>query len=255
MKRKDFVYISIIFALLFVLVHIGCISGYFHGFFVAYSLVQEEPVETGYQTRLVTLMERSAERSWENCLRQMNIHFDVVFYGNSITRNGSFSSYFPNTSICNLGHGGDDIDGMKRRIGMATCLSPKVVFLMAGINDQADKIPIDIFEQKYRDLITSLIDSLPDTELYIQSILPVNSKVYESFGTNEHINSCNQIIKKIAEDASLEYIDLYSLYIKDGELPLSYTKDSDGLHLAPEKYYVWVNRIAPIIYSKCNSTL
>lgn len=252
--KKNVNYI-VIFVLIIVIIHIGRVSGYFHGLLVAYSLIREEQAGTVYQPRKVTVMESSAERSWENCLRQMNTHFDVVFYGNSITRNGNFASYFPKVSVCNLGHGGDDLGGMKRRIGMATCLSPKVVFLMAGINDQADKTPLDIFEQKYRDLITTFRDSLPDTELYIQSILPVNSKVYESFGTNEHIDSCNQIIKKIAEDASLEYIDLYSLYIKDGELPLSDTKDLDGLHLAPEKYDIWINRIAPIIYSKCNSTL
>lgn len=253
MNRKQ-LYFIIVFLLL-IIIHICRVTGYFHGLLVAYSVIQDVQVEEGYHPKTVTLMQRSVERSWENCLRQMNTHFDVVFYGNSITRNGNFASCFPNVSVCNLGHGGDDLDGMKRRIGMVTCLSPKVVFLMAGINDLAEKIPLDIFEQKYRDLITTFRDSLADTELYIQSILPVNSKVYESFGTNEHIDSCNQIIKKIAENASLEYIDLYSLYIKDGELPLSDTKDLDGLHLAPEKYDVWINRIAPIVYSKCSSTL
>lgn len=252
--RRDYLYLIIITFLLFIIIHLGRETGYFHNLKMSYNLERVISNQTDYRQKEVSVMQRSVERSWENCLRQMNTHYDVVFYGNSITRNGNFSSYFPNASICNLGHGGDDLDGMKRRIGMVSCLSPKIVFLMAGINDQADNIPIDIFQKKYRELIKCFTDSLPNTKIYIQSILPVNSKVYDAFGTNAHIDSCNQIIKIIAKDFNLDYIDLYSLYIEDGELPLSYTKDFDGLHLSLEKYDIWVNQISPIIDSlTCNS--
>ena len=43
------------------------------------------------------------------------------------------------------------------------------------------------------------------------------------------------------------YIDLYSLYVdENNELPKEYT--DDGIHLLPQYYNIWKEKIVPMIY-------
>ena len=119
-------------------------------------------------------------------------------------------------------------------------LEPKVVYLMAGINDVGKK-PIDEFESQYSFLVNSLVKNLPCVSLLIQSILPVNNKDFKVSCDNNQIKSCNDRIKRIAEVFGLSFLDLYSLYEDEGQLPLMYTKD--GIHLIPRAYDRWYHEI------------
>ncbi len=240
MKRFDFIHICLL--LLSVILFFGCLYFRFERNRLLEHTINEKQ---GYHPKEVSFMQLSVEKSWANCLRQLNIHRDIVFFGNSITRNGEFQHYFPHHSICNLGHGGDDLDGMLRRVGMIVSLSPEKIFLMAGINDLADNIPLTLFETKYRNLVTAITDSLPESKLYIQSILPVSKEKQKIFGSNQKIDSINTIIYSISEQFGLQFIDLYSLYIVDGELPRQYS--DDGLHVNRDSYNIWKEYLDPYI--------
>ena len=74
-------------------------------------------------------------QAWTNSLRQMNAKADIVFFGDSLTYYGEFSSVFPDKVVCNLGLRGDTIKGMIERVEQVKMLEPKVVYMMAGIND------------------------------------------------------------------------------------------------------------------------
>ena len=128
---------------------------------------------------------------------------------------------------------------------MIVSLSPEKIFLMAGINDLADNIPLTLFETKYRNLVTAITDSLPESKLYIQSILPVSKEKQKIFGSNQKIDSINTIIYSISEQFGLQFIDLYSLYIVDGELPRQYS--DDGLHVNRDSYNIWKEYLDPYI--------
>ena len=179
-------------------------------------------------------------QAWTNSLRQMRVKADVVFFGDSLTYYGDFASVFPDRVVCDLGLRGDTIQGMINRIDQVKLLNPDEVFLMAGIND-VNSCPFDAFELIYNQLVDSILNSLPQVSLTIQSILPVNSRDFSISCDNDQIRPCNRIIQSIALSKGLKYIDLYSSYEVSGQLPASLTKD--GIHLLPEAYDIWYDAI------------
>lgn len=192
----------------------------------------------------IPVMQDATEQGWTNCLNKLDIQRDIVFFGNSITRNSDFRLFFPDASIANLGLGGDNLDGFLRRVTQVKALKPHKVFFMGGINGNKYMDP-DTFKVKYERIVSALKDSLPNTQLYLQSILPVHSSKYDLYADNDKIKLFNDKIQEIALQHKCIYIDLYSAYISNGEMPLEYTQD--GIHLLPEHYDKWANLIAPYI--------
>lgn len=178
-------------------------------------------------------------QAWTNSLRQMNAKADIVFFGDSLTYYGDFSAVFPDKVVCNLGLRGDTILGMIDRVEQVTLLEPKVIFLMAGINDVAP-FSIDLFRIHYRTLVQRLCAELKQSKLIIQTLLPVNN-CFPISCDNEQIISCNQIIVSVATEYRIHLIDLHKLYIRDGQLPQDLTKD--GIHLKEEAYKKWYESI------------
>lgn len=184
-------------------------------------------------------MQKATERGWENCLRQMDLKFDVVFYGNSITRNGTWQNYFPDLKVCNLGLGGDDLVGLRRRIGMVASVKPEKVFIAGGINGIGG-IAYEEFECRYDCLIKTMLDSLPKAKIFLQSMLPIDSTRFCDYADNGKIDSCNSIIKSLANSYDITYIDLFSEYKILSEQEDIFT---DGIHIKIEYYSLWVDLI------------
>ena len=180
--------------------------------------------------------------SWNNCISKLDMVVDVVFFGDSHTAGGDWQHAFPTVKSINLGYIGEDVKGMLRRVDVIKSVKPKKVFLMAGINGLQQQ-SLDDFEFWYVALVDSIRISVPDAELYIESILPVTS--YSDYCDNVKIHDANAIVRKIAEERGLTYVDLYSRYAVDGALPneMSY----DGLHLTNNAYSAWYNEIKNIV--------
>jgi len=175
-------------------------------------------------------------QAWTNSLRQMNVKADIVFLGDSLTYYGDFASVFPNKVVCNLGLRGDTIRGMIDRVEQVCLLQPKQVFLMAGINDVAH-VSADEFEVLYNHLLDAISQVLYNTTIVIQNMLPVNNQDFSISCDNMHVDACNSRIKKIAEKKKLDFLDVRALYVENGRLPLSLTRD--GLHLYTKAYDKW----------------
>lgn len=163
----------------------------------------------------------------------MNAKADIVFFGDSLTYYGDFSSVFPDKVICNLGLRGDTIQGMIDRVEQVKVQEPKVVYLRVGINDMAICIS-EKFTFQYETLVIKLKENVPKANIIIQNLLPVDDKHFAISCNNVQIDNCNAVIKEIAKSYGLDMIDLHVLYTKDGFLPVSYT--TDGIHLKSDKY-------------------
>lgn len=186
-----------------------------------------------------------ARVGWTNTIVKLHTDFDVAFFGNSITRGSDFQSFFTDKKIINLGYTGDNILGMIKRVPMLQGAHPKKVFIMAGTNDLVH-IDLETYKQRYSDLIAAIKDSLPQAQIYIQSVLPTNHEMTD-YAPNEKVIKANAIVKTLAESQGCKYIDLYPLYVgKDGELPKEMTRD--GVHLYPQSYKKWAEKIKPMIY-------
>lgn len=98
--------------------------------------------------------------------------------------------------------------------------------------------------QSIENIISRIKENLPDTELYVESIYPINDSDDDKIKPwvvgdrkNENIREMNEQIKQICEDYEVTYIDLYSILSdEDGNLKLEYTEE--GLHISEEGYQV-----------------
>ena len=193
------------------------------------------------------LVEWRTLEGWANTIEQMNINTDVVFYGNSITYESNFQEFFPNMKICNLGCNRDDLDDLLFRSFMIRSVHPHKIFLLGGINRLMD-ISLDDFKNKYAVLVDTIIKQNPSTELFLQSLLPINADM--EIGSRykdgvDKIKKANEIIKGISQSKRCTFIDLYSAYQVKDSLPSDYTRD--GLHLKPDAYAIWADVVRPYI--------
>ena len=128
--------------------------------------------------------------------------------------------------------------------GVKLC-GAKKVFLMLGMNDflayNMDKVKSNI-----RDTIDKIKATNPGVRIYIESVTPITKgKEHDNF-TNANIDSFNQILKSIAGEYSLRYIDINSvLRDSEGYLKAEYCGDNGekgmGIHMSAAGSKAWIN--------------
>ena len=184
-------------------------------------------------------------QAWTNSLKQMNAKADIVFFGDSLVYYGDFASLFPNKVVYNLGLRGDTIQGLINRLEQVVILKPQVLFIMAGIND-ITSLTTEEFEEVYTRLINAIKLNLPKTKIITLSILPVNNSSFIISCNNEQVIECNKVVSRIAFEDKITFMDLFSQYLENGELPCELTKD--GIHLKPNGYKRWYKSLINLNY-------
>jgi lysophospholipase L1-like esterase len=164
---------------------------------------------------------------------------EIVFLGNSITNYCEWAELFQNSLVINRGIGGDITEGILARLHEVTESKPRKIFLMIGVNDLAKGKPIKGIATNYRSIIKAIKENSPETTLYIESVLP---SVNRPGVINDSIVALNKEIRKLSNEYSLTYINLYdSFKDQDGNLKKELTED--GLHLKGEGYLIWKSLI------------
>ncbi|WP_160165640.1 GDSL-type esterase/lipase family protein [Exiguobacterium sp. AB2] len=165
----------------------------------------------------------------------------VVFVGDSITQRGLFGEMFPEVKIYNRGINSDTSEGVLNRIKSVAEKSPKKVFLMIGINDLYAKRELSEISDDYRGILTAIKTNSPQTQVYVQSVLHVNSDIYGEAIDNGAVNDLNVVIKRLAAEFDYKYIDLHDGFSENGQLNKNFTLD--GIHLNGEGYAKWKEMI------------
>ena len=181
-------------------------------------------------------------KSWNSCIRKLNIKADIVFFGNSITEGGEFQDFFPDKKVVVLGYIGEDTKGMLRRVEAITSVNPKKIFLMAGING-LKKQKLEDFSKWYELLVDSIQVTNPQAKIYIQSILPITKE--STFCDNNKINEANMLLKELSRSKNIVFIDLHSKFNVNNSLKEELT--FDGVHIKKEAYLIWVQEIRKYI--------
>lgn len=170
----------------------------------------------------------------------------IVFLGNSLTQHGKWESYFNNKDVANRGIAGDNTEGMLARVAEIAESKPRVLFIMAGINDISQNVSNDIIIARIRSIIRQIDIKSPETKIYLQSVLPFNN----DFGRYKRlVNKERQAVelnKELAQYCKLRgditFINIYPhLLDKKDKLNAKYT--NDGLHLNADGYAIWVEQI------------
>jgi lysophospholipase L1-like esterase len=165
---------------------------------------------------------------------------DVVMLGDSLTEGGDWTSFFPGKAIANRGIGGDTTEGMGQRLDSVLGVSPRKVFVMAGINDIATfKKPVtEVFEHYKR-----IIDTL--TRAKVQVIVQSTLLTGPAFppAVNAAVKDLNGRLHALCARGPCVYVNLNPVLAPTGTLDLRYT--SDHLHLNAAGYQAWVQAITP----------
>lgn len=215
--------------LIIVLLIIACL------FFIAFIAYHYLFFDHSEKVKVVTKKEEVVEKVVDN---------NYLFLGDSITEQYDLKKYYKDYPVVNSGVSGDFtssiVENMKKRV---YDYNPSKVFLLIGINDLRNGKDVSEIVSNTKEIIKLIKENRPYSEIYLESIYPINKtdddKISDSvrdieFG-NEKIIEVNDLLKVLAKDEKITYVDLYNKLVDDdGNLNISYTKD--GLHISSEGY-------------------
>ncbi len=166
---------------------------------------------------------------------------EICFLGDSITDGCEWAELTGDPRCTNRGISGDTAWGVLRRLKEVYEGKPAKVFLMIGTNDLSRGKTVSEVRDKIVEIIDILKRETPDTEIYIESVLPTIDTIAREY-KNGPINELNKELVKLAGEKQITWVDLRDLFRDDsGQLKKELTKD--GLHLNGEAYYLWLSAI------------
>jgi lysophospholipase L1-like esterase len=164
----------------------------------------------------------------------------VVFVGDSITEGGLWSEWLPDVDVINRGISGNTTQDILDRMHQIVSVKPDKLFVMIGVNDLNKRLGVAVALRNYTTLFDLIDAQLPQTEVYIQSVLPVNA-VWPLID-NTHIPTLNAALVQHADERGYRYIDLHSVF-SDAEGALKPDLSNDGIHLLAPGYRLWRSQI------------
>jgi lysophospholipase L1-like esterase len=171
---------------------------------------------------------------------------DIIFLGDSMIEYCDWNELLGNGDIKNRGIRGDTTDRILKRLDNIIAGAPQKIFIMVGVNDLIRKRDLKTVENNYNDMLSKFHQKLPETKLYVMSILPVNESLFWKDLSNDTITDFNKKIEVAANLYHAKYIDLYSHFIVDNQLEPSLTYD--GLHLNGAGYQLWRTQIESTLH-------
>ena len=171
----------------------------------------------------------------------------IVFIGNSITNMNEWWEAFGDHNVVNRGVSGAITDEALENIEAIAAGKPKRVFIMMGTNDlgTADICTPEHVLQNVTFMVERLQKVSPDTELYIQSLLPSGHLGSGGTRTPERLQATNEALKAFCEAKGITYIDLWNdlTDVATNSNGMSY----DKLHLTAKAYKIWCDKVAPYV--------
>lgn len=169
----------------------------------------------------------------------------VLFLGDSITDGAEWGELFSRGDVLNRGISGDTSSGVLDRVDEVIRHQPKKLFLLIGVNDIARGVSADVICQNIFTILHRIKEASPTTQVYVQSILPVNDKFTKFPGLMKKaslIPLINKVLENNAERHQYTYIDLHTR-MADGTGKLREEFTNDGLHLLQPAYEHWAEVI------------
>ena len=195
------------------------------------------------------------EHRWESFHGLKPAENSIVFVGNSITNMHDWWEAFGcNHQILNRGTSGGFTTEVLPHLEMILEGHPAKVFIGIGTNDVTSSEPAVVAEN-IRLIITRIRKESPNTEVYMQSVLPSTSG-----NRGARIVTLNNLVKPIVEELNKEYgkvtyLDVFNQLVgTDGISFKTYNGKSlafDNLHPTVIGYGIWCNYIAPQVGSNC----
>ena len=106
----------------------------------------------------------------------------IIFIGDSITDLYILDDHYADLNLAcyNRGIGGDNTSGVLNRLKVSLYdLNPSKVVLMIGTNDINGNVKNEEIIANYEKIISNILSTLPNVELYCVSIIPQNEDLQE----------------------------------------------------------------------------
>ena len=165
----------------------------------------------------------------------------VLFLGNSITEGGRWRELLADSTMINRGISGDNTFGVLNRLDEITRHRPSKLFIMIGVNDISKDIPDEVIADNVRQIIGRVGAESPDTEIFVQSLLPVNPDYPgfpQNFAKENHVVHTNRLLRQVASVAECRFINLFAVFM-DQQERMDSRFTYDGLHLNQAGYELW----------------
>ena len=115
------------------------------------------------------------------------------------------------------------------------------VYIMLGVNELG-WINLSVFSEDYGKIIDRVLEINPGAQVYVQAVMPVSAEKSseDPIYNNENIARFNELIREVARDRQVFYIDtVEAVADESGALPSEAT--FDGVHLNPDYCVKWLD--------------
>lgn len=184
----------------------------------------------------VLLLAGVIRENWHRFKSKPILKTKVVFFGDSITACADWNSLLKRSDVRNAGFPGFTTYNLLWAVGKEVLVvKPDTCYIMAGINDIRDGIPVYRTEKNYSIIIDSMVN---------HKIVPiVQSTLYHvnEVATNRVVDSLNNYLIGMCKGKNIKFIDLNKSLSINGHLISGLS--IDGLHLNSSGYKEWIKLI------------
>ena len=179
---------------------------------------------------LVSQLEEDPGMVWR-ILKEVN----AVFMGDSRVMGCYMNDYMYESRI--IADGGATLHDVPAGYETLKMINPGLLVLAYGINDinTTDLWPdVDAYIRELNEIMETLTQMLPDTYIYVQSIIPVDWVGLETSPSWGQVPDWNAAIRADCEEMGWRYVDVTYIVTDFGDL-----YDSDGVHFNIPLYQHW----------------
>jgi lysophospholipase L1-like esterase len=172
--------------------------------------------------------------------RQAPGSFDIFMIGDSLVeQGGDWSQLLPEFRIGNRGIGGETTAGILSRLDEVIERKPKIIVLMAGINDIRIGVPPPDISLR----IIQILQRIKNAGIMaiLQSTLPTADEP----DSNAAVIVINDEMKRWCASNDTPFVDLRPVLATNGRLDSSIS--IDGLHINFVGYLKWRDALRPIL--------
>ncbi len=182
----------------------------------------------------------------------------IVMLGNSLTHGVDWNNLLGRNDVVEMGIVSDILSGYYSRLHFVTELKPKVCFILGGLNDIYQWIPVETIFDDYVKVIERLrrsgITVVIQSTLYAgrdwgKDWLSANNPEVNAAEINKERNTqvdrLNMLLRDYAIKNNIEYIDLNNLMSRGNYLRSEITYD--GVHLNAAGYKIWGREVEKIL--------
>ncbi len=163
---------------------------------------------------------------------------DVVMIGDSLTAGGNWAARFPALKIANAGEDSDTALKILARLDAILGTRPSRAFIMVGINDIYNGVPVDRIVARYARIVQAL--QARDVAVTIQSTVECEAAVCGS--RLARVRVLNVRLEALARELGAGFLDLNTTLSGPDGLRPEFSRD--GVHINAAGYRAWYRVLA-----------